>query len=157
MNMRKHLLTWLLSATVVVGYGQAQPKPQAKTLTFDDAVKIALKNGMLLNQQKNNLELNQIQKTSNILGLGPTLSANSTAQRVDGNTFNSNTLTVVNGVFDRLSGSINANWNIFNGFGQVNRAKQYSNLLDAQAFYVNRTAQDLINTIAGQYLTVLVD
>jgi outer membrane protein len=116
-----------------------------------------LRNGMLLNQQKNNLELNQIQKLSNILGLGPTLSAQSTAFRIDGNTFNSNTLTVVNGVFDRLNGSINANWNLFNGFSQVNRARQYSNLLDAQAFYVNRTAQDLINTVATQYLLVLLD
>jgi len=128
-----------------------------KTLTFDEAVKIALQNGMLLNQQRNNLELNQIQKTSNILGLGPTLNVQANAYSVDGNTFNQNAGKVINGVFDQVNGSINANWNVFNGFGQVNRVKQYNNLLDAQAFYVNRTAQDLINTIAGQYLTVLVD
>src|SRR6516162_6471775 len=116
MNMRKNLLTWILSVSAIVAIAQESTK---KTLTFEDAVKIALQNGMLLNQQKNNLELSQIQKTSNILGLGPTLSAQSTAQRVDGNTFNSNTLTVVNGVFDRLNGSLNANWNLFNGFGQI--------------------------------------
>jgi len=155
--MRKQLLTWILSATVVLSDAQSQPKPEPKVLTFDDAVQIALQNGMLFNQQKNNLELNQIQKTSNILGLGPTLSAQAQAARIDGNTFNNNTGQVVNGIFDQVNGSINANWIIFNGFGQVNRAKQYSNLLDAQAFYVNRTAQDLINIIAGQYLTVLVD
>lgn len=152
--MRKQILTWIWSVSAVVAIAQEQSK---KTLTFEDAVKIALQNGVLLNQQRNNLELNQIQKTSNILGLGPTLSAQSTAARVDGNTFNQNAGMVVNGVFDQVNASVNANWNIFNGFGQVNRVKQYNNLLDAQAFYINRTAQDLINTIAGQYLTVLVD
>ena len=152
--MRKHLLTWILSASVMAVSAQELTK---KTLTFDEAVKIALQNGMLLNQQRNNLELNQIQKTSNILGLGPTLNVQANAYSVDGNTFNQNAGKVINGVFDQVNGSINANWNVFNGFGQVNRVKQYNNLLDAQAFYVNRTAQDLINTIAGQYLTVLVD
>jgi len=155
--MKKHLLTWLLSATVVASYGQAQPQPQPKVLTFDDAVKIALQNGMLLNQQKNNLQLNQMQKTSYILGLGPTASAYTQGVRIDGNTFNNNTGQVVNGIFDQVSGGVNVNWNLFNGFSQVNRARQYSNLMDAQAFYVNRTAQDVINTVASQYLLVLVD
>jgi len=151
--MRKYLLIGILSLSTIVVCAQTQHK----VLTFEGAVKIALQNGVLFNQQKNNLELNQIQKTSNYLGLGPTLSAQATAAQVDGNTFNQNAGKVINGVFDQVNGSINANWNIFNGFGQINRVKQYNNLLDAQAFYVNRTAQDLINTIAGQYLTVLVD
>ena len=137
--MRKHLLTWILSASVMAVSAQELTK---KTLTFDEAVKIALQNGMLLNQQRNNLELNQIQKTSNILGLGPTLNVQANAFSVDGNTFNQNAGKVINGVFDQVNGSINANWNVFNGFQQINKVKQYNNLLDAQAFYVNRTAQD---------------
>ncbi|MBI1769504.1 MAG: TolC family protein [Bacteroidetes bacterium] len=150
--MKRLLVTILLGLSLILGV-----RAQTKTLTFNDAVKIALRNGVLFNQQKNNLELNQIQKLSNILGLGPTLAASTSAYRVDGNTFNNNTGQVVNGIFDQMNVQINANWNIFNGFSQVNRAKQYSNLLDAQAFYINRTAQDLINTITGQYLQVLLD
>src|SRR5258706_16447857 len=138
MNMKKNLLMCIMSVSAVVVSAQTQPK----VLTFDDAVKIALRNGMLLNQQKNNLELNQIQKWSNILGLGPTLNAGVGAQRIDGNNFNQQQGKVVNGIFDQVSGQVNANLNLFNGFSQVNRARQYSNLLDAQAFYVNRTAQD---------------
>lgn len=130
---------------------------QTKTLTFEAAVKIALQNGVLLNQQLNNLELNVMQRNSNIAGLGPTLSANAGTTRIDGNTFNQNQGKVINGIFDQVSGQVNANLNLFNGFSQVNRARQYGNLLDAQAFYVNRTAQDLINSIAAQYLQVLLD
>src|SRR5258705_4063074 len=117
MNMKKHLLTWLMSMSAIIVCAQTQHK----ILTFDDAVKIALQNGVLLNQQKNNLELNQIQKTSNILGLGPTLNAQANAYSVDGNTFNQNAGKVINGVFDQVNGSLNANWNVFNGFQQVNR------------------------------------
>jgi len=56
--MRKQLLTWMLSVSVIFVNAQEVHK---KTLTFEEAVKIALQNGVLLNQQKNNLELNQIQ------------------------------------------------------------------------------------------------
>lgn len=130
---------------------------QIKILTFQDAIKIAMKNSVLLNQQKNNLTLSEMQRTSAYAGLGPTLSVNGGAVQVNGNTFNQNEGKVINGVFDQLSGSINANINLFNGFNQVNRVKQSSNLLEAQSYYINRTVQDVINTVSLQYLTVLVD
>lgn len=130
---------------------------QIKILTFQDAIKIAMKNSVLLNQQKNNLTLSEMQRTSAYAGLGPTLSVNGGAVQVNGNTFNQNEGKVINGVFDQLSGSVNANINLFNGFNQVNRVKQSSNLLEAQSYYINRTVQDVINTVSLQYLTVLVD
>lgn len=130
---------------------------QIKILTFQDAIKIAMKNSVLLNQQKNNLTLSEMQRTSAYAGLGPTLSVNGGAVQINGNTFNQNEGKVINGVFDQLSGSVNANINLFNGFNQVNRVKQSSNLLEAQSYYINRTVQDVINTVSLQYLTVLVD
>lgn len=151
-------LVWIgLTSFGVLAQNQIPTSTSVKTLTFEEAIKIALRNGMLLNQQKNLLELNQMQKWSNILGLGPTLGASISGQRNDGNSFNRQEAKVINGVFDQVSGQINVNQNVFSGFAQINRAKQYSSLLDAQAFYVNRTAQDLINTVATQYLTVLLD
>ena len=144
------VLCWVFVCTIG-SYGQT------KVLTFEEAVKLGLKNGMLINQQKNTLEYNQMQYYSNIAGLGPTLNAGASANRVQGNTFNSNLGKVVNGLFDQVTGSLNANLNIFNGFAQVNKVRQGNALVNAQAFYVNRTAQDIINTIAGQYLTVLLD
>jgi len=136
---------------------QEQKSTEKRILTFDGAIKIALKNGLLLNQQKNNLEFNQVQKTQSIVAAGPTVTGNAQAYRNDGNFFNTNTGTVINGVTDKFQASLNANINIFSGFNRVNSIKQYSNFLDAQAFYVNRTQQDLINTVANQYLQVLLD
>jgi outer membrane protein len=136
---------------------QAVSQAQKKVLTFQDAIKIAMKNSVLLNQQKNNLTVNEIQRTAAYAGLGPTLSANAGATRVNGNTFNQNTGEVVNGIFEQLSGSINANINIFGGLSQYNQVKQNSTLLEAQSYYINRTTQDVINTVSIQYLLVLVD
>lgn len=154
--MKRLLVVGLLVAGSCV-LAQEQKPAEKKVLTFEEAVKIALKNGVLFNQQKNNLELNQIQKSQSILAAGPTLVVNSSAYRTDGNFFNTNTGTVINGVTDKFSASLNANINIFSGFNRVNSIKQYSSLLDAQAFYANRTQQDLINTVANQYLQVLLD
>jgi outer membrane protein len=155
--MRKYLLTWVLSAMVVMSYAQSQPKPGPKVLTFDDAVKLAVKNGLLLNQQRNNLELNAMQRKYAIAGLGPTLGINAGAQRSSGNLFVQQTGKLAVGVSDNANASLNANINLFNGFSQVNRAKQADRALDAQSFYVNRTTQDIISTVSGQYLRVLLD
>ncbi len=143
------LVIWL----GISSYAQEQPK----ILTFDDAVKIGLKNGMLFNQQKNNLEFSQAQKFQSIVAIGPTVSSTATTTRTRGNSFNSNTGQVVNGIRDYVSGGLNAQLNLFNGFNRINQIRQYANQLDAQAYYVNRTAQDLINTVATQYLQVLLD
>jgi outer membrane protein len=140
------------------GYLFAQEQGTGKkVMTFEETVKIALRNSVLLNTQKNNLEYNQMLRTSNYAGLGPTLGFSASAQQVDGNTFNQQQGKVINGVFDQVSGQLNANWNLFSGFNQVQRLKQSVNLLEAQAFYINRTAQDVINSVAAAYLQVLLD
>ncbi|HEY5824950.1 MAG TPA: TolC family protein [Cyclobacteriaceae bacterium] len=148
---RSFVLLTLGLSIVISSYGQK------KVLTFQDAVKIALQNGVLLNQQKNNLRLSEIQRTGAYLGLGPTITASGLAQQVEGNYFNQNEGRVINGTTDRVQGSITANLTLFNGLNQLNTARAFSSALDAQSYYVNRTAQDIINAISLQYLTVLMD
>ena len=149
----------VIAVLVVMGFMTSASFAQqaTKVLSFEDAVKIAMKNAVLLNQQKNNLEFSQAQRTQSIAGIGPNVSLFSQAARFDGNSFNNNTGTVVNGIRDNVTGSINANINVFSGFNRMNQIKQYANALDAQAYFVNRTGQDLINTVANQYLRVMLD
>ncbi|MBS1553346.1 MAG: TolC family protein [Bacteroidetes bacterium] len=128
-----------------------------RVLTFEEAIKIALRNSVTLNQQRNNLELNQMQKTSSIASIAPNVSATLSASRFDGNSFNPNAGVVVNGVRDNISGSISANMNLFSGFNRLNLIKQASTNLDAQSNFVHRTSQDVMNTVANQYLQVMLD
>lgn len=130
---------------------------QTRILTFEEAVRIALKNNILINQQRNNFELAQAQKVASIASIGPNVSANGTAQQFNGNSFNQQEARVVNGVRDQISGSIDANMNLFNGFSRINSIRSASNALDAQGYMVTRTVQDVINTVSTQYLTVLLD
>jgi outer membrane protein len=130
---------------------------EKRVLTFQDAIKTALKNSIVLNQQRNNLQLNQTQKISSIVSMAPNVSANLSASQFNGNSFNSNTGAVVNGVRDNVSGSLSASLNLFSGFNRINSIKQTSNQLDAQANFVNRTSQDVINTVSTQYLQVMLD
>ena len=129
---------------------------QARIITFEEAVSIALRNGITLNQERNNLELSQMQRMAGVAGLGPTLGFNAQATRVNGNFFNNNTGEVVNEL-DRVSGSFNANITIFNGFNLYNQMKQSNSRLEAQSYNVSRNAQDIINTVSAQYLQVLLD
>lgn len=135
----------------------AQVDTIGHVLTFDEAVKIALDNSITLNRERNNLYGSRMQRTTSIAGLGPSVNGNFTASRNDGNYFNTNTGTVVNGVNDRIQSSITANLNLFSGFSQINTIRQFSNQLQAQNYLVHRTAQDVINTVSNQYLTVMLD
>ncbi len=141
----------------VVGAGIFSASAQTKILTFQDAVKIATQNSVLLNQQKNNLEYSQMQKVASLAGIGPSITINSAASQYNGNSFNNQTGTVVNGIRDNVNGNIFAQLNLFSGFNRINQIRQYHNALDAQVYFVNRTAQDVINTVSTQYLQVMLD
>src|SRR6187402_105325 len=143
----------IMSVMTVESFGQNAPR----VLTFEEAVKIAMDNSVLLNQQKNNLELSQMQKNSSIASIAPRVELNGQAYQVNGNSFNNQTGETINGVRDVVNGSISANMNIFSGFYRMNSIKQYSNQLEAQTYFVHRTAQDAINTVAAQYLLVMQD
>lgn len=144
---------WVL----VMGIAVSAAAQDTTMLSFKDAIKIALMNGVALNQQKNNLELAQLAKTASIASLGPNVTLNGQAQQYNGNSFDQQQGRAINGVRDAVSGNISANLTLFNGFGKINTLKRYASALDAQSYFVNRTAQDVINTVALQYLQVLLD
>ncbi|HRI80057.1 MAG TPA: TolC family protein, partial [Cyclobacteriaceae bacterium] len=147
----------ILSGLVLISFLSGFSQTPVKVLKFEEAVTIGLRNNVLFNIQKNNLEYSQMQKMQSIAGMGPNISLNGNAARIDGNSFNPNTGTVVNGIRDNVTGSINANINLFSGLRQQNLVRQYANALDAQTYFVNRTSQDVINTVANQYLRVMLD
>jgi len=137
--------------------GLAQEGGDTLRLTFEEAVNIALKNNITLGQQKNQLEASQMQRTASIMAAAPTINLNGFAQQFNGNSFNQQQGRAVNGVRDVFTGSLNASMPIFNGFNIVNSARQASSQLEAQTYFVKRTTEDVINTVSGQYLQVLLD
>lgn len=154
--MKKKLLTLLFVGSAAAGYSQQQSAASA-ALSFKDAVKIGLENNVTLNQQKNQLEYTQINKTSSLLQLGPSIEANGSAYRNDGNSFNQNRGEVINGVIDYVNGSVSASMPIFNGLYQFNLYRQANNVNEAQLHQVNRSSQDVIRNVSNQYLLCMLD
>lgn len=89
--------------------------------------------------------------------LAPSINGNASAQQFNGNSFNQNTGLVTNGVRDNVNASLSASVTLFSGLGNINGIKQYTSLLEAQSNLVNRTAQDVMNNVAAQYLRVMLD
>lgn len=135
----------------------AQESASSTKLTFKEAVNIGLKNNVALNTQKNTLAYTQLNRTSQMLRMGPTVQAQGSAYRVDGNSFNNNTGEVVNGVIDYVNGSISADMPIFNGMGQLNAYRQAKSTNDAQLHNVHRSSQNVIQLVSAQYLDCLLD
>lgn len=126
-------------------------------LTFREAIDIALRNNVILNQEKNNLELSQVNRTFRAGQLGPTASLNGSVSRSSGNNWIQQEGRVVNATVYGASANFNVNMPIFNGLSGLNTFRQANSQLDAQLAFVKRTAQDVINIVATQYLQVLLD
>jgi outer membrane protein len=139
---------------ILVGVGSVHAQ---QTLTFKNAIKMGLENNLLLNQQKNLLISTEVNRTSALLQMTPSVSAGGSAGRFDGNSFNQQRGEVVNGQVDFINGGLSASIPIFNGFNQVNAFKQAASQNEAQLNFVVRTKQDVIRNVAFQYLTCLLD
>ncbi|HMG89701.1 MAG TPA: TolC family protein [Chryseolinea sp.] len=135
---------------------QVQDQAPAK-LTFEDAVKIGLKNNVLLNQQKNQLEVNQAQKLNAVGNFIPGVNVQGYYQHQTGQQPDQTTGDLVDSETDNAGYQLNANLPIFNGLGRYNTLKSADNQLSAQGYLVKRSSQDVIFNVATQYLRVLLD
>lgn len=126
-------------------------------LSFRDAVKMGLENNVNLNQDKNTLAYTEINKTSSLLQLGPSVRANGSVYRNDGNSFNQQTGEVVNGVIDYVNGTLEADMPVFSGLSLLNAHRQAVSTNEAQLHQVNRSSQLVIRDVAFQYLQCLLD
>lgn len=135
----------------------AQNNTTVKVLSFKDAVKLGMQNNLTLTQQKNQLDYTQINKTSSLLQLGPSVQANWDLYRNDGNSFNPNEGQVVNGVVDYVGGSVSASMPVFTGFGMLNSHRAANNANEAQLHQVVRSTQDVMRDVSNQFLACLRD
>lgn len=126
-------------------------------LTFKDAVQLALKNNVTLNTQRNNLYQSKALKAAGIAGMGPQVYVNGNVYQRDGNQFIQQEGTVVNAVVNGASASLNINQPILGGFSSLNNMRSTSKTFDSQLEQVNRSTEDVIGSVAMQYLQVLLD
>src|SRR6187551_1824291 len=102
-------ICWFSCLVIAARAQEASPTQVPAQLSYKEALKIAIKNNVTLNQEKNNLELSEGVRANRIAQLAPTINGTLTASRIHGNFFNNNEGQVMNGVTDQMNGSIDAN------------------------------------------------
>jgi outer membrane protein len=142
--------------SILIPYGHVLGQDTLR-LNFDEAVKIALQNNILLRQEKNNLESAVAVERASKAQYLPNLSASGRAMHLYGQQFD----LVKGGVYflgsDRIGGSITAYYTLFDGMGRYNTLRRSGSLRDSQQNLVDRTEQQIIFNVAQQYLQALLD
>ncbi|MFC2125679.1 TolC family protein [Bacteroidota bacterium] len=127
------------------------------SLSFQEAVQIGLENNITLKQQKNILEVNFAERNQRRALYFPSVGASTDFSRQDGRNFDERTGQLYTESIDGGSLGIGANYVIFDGLYRLNMNKSAKYSLLAQDNMVKRTQQEIIWTVADQYLQSLLD
>jgi outer membrane protein len=142
---------------VLLAFGTISLNAQDMDLTYEEAVKIALEQNVILRTQENNLDIYKAYKAQSRAGMAPSISARVNGYRASGNTFLEQSATTINTTSDNINANLNADLNLFSGFSQINLIKQANASFGAQLKRIERTSQDVIYQVTNQYLQVLLD
>jgi len=154
-----HIRNLFVAAGLLAGSLQPSIAQQPDTvwLTYREAIEIALKNNLELNQQKNNLVVRQVQKNQAITAFLPGVGIQAQAAHTDGQQPNPDGGDLMDLSVDNISAQLSANLTVFNGLNRIHSLNRYSNEFRAQASLLKRTEQDVVYTVTTQYLQVLLD
>jgi outer membrane protein len=142
---------------VFLGVAAMQLKGQDLTLTYEEAVKLALEQNVSLRIQENEMKVVRAQKAQSRGEIAPNISASLDGYRASGNTFLEQEARTINTNSEGLNASFGANMNIFSGFVQLNTIKAANANFEAQKKLIERTSQEVIFFVTSQFLQVLLD
>jgi len=149
--MHKIILSLFLLAIPLIGYAQTQ------TITLEEAVNIALENNYQLKQAENNLSLAETQVFSAKADYLPSLNSSFNGSRNVGRQFIQEDLSFDDRTTYGMSGNLNTNLTIFDGFRNISnlRGAQANKL--SQEENLNRMRETIIFNTASRFLQVAVD
>ncbi len=136
------------------GYAQAQ---NVRTITFDEAVRIALERNVSLRRARNTVSLQSTTVAKERADFLPNLNLSSNANRNFGLTFDQTTGRIFSTTSDAFSLGANSSINLFNGFGDVASYNQARLTLEANEHSYDRTRQTVLFNVITNYLQVILD
>lgn len=135
---------------------------EQRSISLQEAIEIALENNYQLKQARNNLDLADHQIRSEYADFLPSVSGNLSGSRRTGQQFISDRFSegldpFVDITSQSISGNLNANIPLFNGFENINslRASEQSKISDEES--LRRSREQVIFNTASNYLQVLLD
>ena len=144
-------------AFAVAPLAQEAPTPDAREITFNEALSIALRQNTALQQAENVAEgrgLAVSQARSTFL---PDLSAAVRPTRRYGLVFDQTTGQLDQETSQSLDASVTTSLNLFNGFGDVAALREARLNREAAEFALVRAQQDVLFDVASEFLRVILD
>ena len=160
MNMTNDLksLCCMLALWLLLGANALQAQDRDSTLTYEEAVKIALRENIQIQQQRNILNTTEAERNQAYAQFLPSIDASANGQRLTGRVRDDNTFRVVDDVTsDFLTVGLNASLTLFNGFSNINQLRQSRALTQAQFRQINATKQLVVFNVSQQYLQLLLN
>ncbi len=154
---RARLVVWTLAVLtlMLVLSPEAAQAQQARQITFNDAVRIALDQNYLLRRSANNVDLQAINVSQRRMNFLPNLNFSSNGSQSYGRTFDLTEGNLVNQSINSISGSLSSSVNLFNGFGDVASLRQARLQHDARELDYERQRQTVVFTVMSNYLNLI--
>ncbi len=150
---------FVLFAIPLVPASSAQdtaPGSDARTITFNEAIQLALENNAGLRQARNEIDGRSSAVTQRRSDFLPNLTASFSGSQRFGTTFDTN----VGGFVDEstlvASASLSSSVNVFDGFGNIARLRTAQINLEQSELDLQRTEQDVIFEVMSQYLDIIL-
>jgi outer membrane protein len=154
---RKNIpLVFLLFLLCFSGVAQNQKE---RVISLQEAIAIGLQKNVNLQKAENQLIGLSMDQTQAKMAYMPNVSLNVRATRQVGQQFQlvEDGFEISNVQADRLSGGLNANLSIFEGFSRLNQLRISDLEFKAQSEGIEREKQNVIFSVAQQYLQILLD
>lgn len=127
------------------------------TLTYEQAVNIALRENLQIQQQRNVLNTAEAVRNQSYARFLPEVGAFANGQRQTGRVLDGNTFQIIDATSNFLSVGVQASLTLFNGLSNVNQLRQSRSLAEAQFYQINATKQQVVFDVSQQYLQVLLN
>jgi outer membrane protein len=150
--MKRIAFTLLVAAVPALG---AQAPPPQQTITFDDAIRIALRQNTALQQANNASELNSANVRQQRLSFLPDLRFSTNTGQSYGRTFSQDEGRIINETTQSLNAGVTSSVTLFNGLTNVAslRSAQLSEVAGERN--VQRAEQTVAFTVASNFLALV--
>ena len=149
--MKRTLLSFLIAAPVALG-AQAAP---TQTITFDDAIRIALRQNTSLQQASNAAENNAAAVKQQRLSFLPDLRLSTNTGQSYGRTFSQDEGRIINETTQSLNAGLNSSVTLFNGFANIANLRSAQLAETAGERTVQRAEQTVAFTVASNFLALV--
>lgn len=151
-------LRWILSGLLLCVLCMLPSRAfaqEARTISIDEAVDIALERNVTLRQASNNLDAQSAQVLAERGDFLPDLGVSLTPVQRYGTTFDQTAGAFTSEQTQSFSGTVRTNLNLFNGFADVASLNQAQNTLEQRSQTVERTRQTVVFDVVSTFLDVI--